>query len=187
MKKEDLQKLGLTEEQINEVFKMNGLDVNGAKSELENAKKELKELENYKAQFTSTQAELKKLQELKPEELSKQVSDLNEKLATQKADFEKQIADRNFNDLLTKSVATAGGREAKAIIPFLDVEALKTSQNQETDIKSAIEAVKKDHDYLFTSNEPVKNPVSSTQGNGSTGDTGLDFARSIMGVKTEKK
>ncbi len=184
MKKEDLQKLGLTEEQINEVFKMNGLDVNGAKGELENAKKEL---ENYKSQFTSTQAELKKLQELKPEELSKQVSDLNEKLATQKADFEKQIADRNFNDLLTKSVATAGGREAKAIIPFLDVEALKTSQNQETDIKSAIEAVKKDHDYLFTSNEPVKNPVSSTQGNGSAGDTGLDFARSIMGVKTEKK
>lgn len=184
MKKEDLQKLGLTEEQINEVFKMNGLDVNGAKGELESAKKEL---ENYKSQFTSTQAELKKLQELKPEELSKQVSDLNEKLATQKADFEKQIADRNFNDLLTKSVATAGGREAKAIIPFLDVEALKTSQNQETDIKSAIEAVKKDHDYLFTSNEPVKNPVSSTQGNGSAGDTGLDFARSIMGVKTEKK
>lgn len=184
MKKEDLQKLGLTEEQINEVFKMNGLDVNGAKGELESAKKEL---ENYKSQFTSTQAELKKLQELKPEELSKQVSDLNEKLATQKADFEKQIADRNFNDLLSKSVATAGGREAKAIIPFLDVEALKTSQNQETDIKSAIEAVKKDHDYLFTSNEPVKNPVSSTQGNGSTGDIGLDFARSIMGVKTEKK
>ena len=184
MKKEELQKLGLTEEQINEVFKMNGLDINGAKGELENAKKEL---ENYKSQFTSTQAELKKLQELKPEELSKQVSDLNEKLASQKADFEKQIADRNFNDLLTKSVATAGGREAKAIIPFLDVEALKTSQNQETDIKSAIEADKKDHDYLFTSNEPVKNPVSSTQGNGSTGDTGLDFARSIMGVKTEKK
>lgn len=184
MKKEDLQKLGLTDEQINEVFKMNGLDVNGAKGELENAKKEL---ENYKSQFTSTQTELKKLQELKPEELSKQVSDLNEKLATQKADFEKQIADRNFNDLLTKSVATAGGREAKAIIPFLDVEALKTSQNQETDIKTAIEAVKKDHDYLFTSNEPVKNPVSSTQGNGSAGDTGLDFARSIMGVKTEKK
>lgn len=184
MKKEDLQKLGLTDEQINEVFKMNGLDVNGAKGELENAKKEL---EDYKAQFTSTQAELKKLQELKPEELSKQVSDLNEKLASQKVDFEKQIADKNFNDLLTKTVTTAGGREVKAIMPFLDIELLKTSKNQEADIKSAIEAVKKDHDYLFTSNEPVKNPVSSTQGNGSAGDTGLDFARSIMGVKTEKK
>lgn len=180
MKKEDLQKLGLTDEQINEVFKMNGLDVNGAKGELENAKKEL---EDYKAQFTSTQAELKKLQELKPEELSKQVSDLNEKLASQKADFEKQIADKNFNDLLTKTVTTAGGREAKAIMPFLDIELLKTSKNQEADIKSAIEAVKKDHDYLFTSNEPVKNPVSSTQGNGSTGDTGLDFAKSVMGIK----
>lgn len=184
MKKEELQKLGLTEEQINEVFKMNGLDVNGAKGELENAKKEL---ENYKSQFTSTQAELKKLQELKPEELSKQVSDLNEKLATQKADFEKQIADRNFNDLLTKSVATAGGREAKAIIPFLDVEALKTSQNQETDIKNAIDAVKQDHDYLFTSTEPVKNPVSSTSSNGDTGSNAIDLAKAIMGIKAEKE
>lgn len=180
MKKEELQKLGLTEEQINEVFKMNGLDVNGAKGELENAKKEL---ENYKSQFTSTQAELKKLQELKPEELSKQVSDLNEKLATQKADFEKQIADRNFNDLLTKSVATAGGREAKAIMPFLDIEALKASKNQEADIKTAIETVKSEHDYLFTSTEPVKNAVSSTASNANASNTALDFAKSVMGIK----
>lgn len=180
MKKEELQKLGLTEEQINEVFKMNGLDVNGAKGELENAKKEL---EDYKAQFTSTQAELKKLQELKPEELSKQVSDLNEKLATQKADFEKQIADRNFNDLLAKTVTTAGGREAKAIMPFLDIEALKASKNQETDIKTAIEAVKSEHDYLFASTEPVKNAVSSTASNANASNTALDFAKSVMGIK----
>lgn len=180
MKKEELQKLGLTEEQINEVFKMNGLDVNGAKGELENAKKEL---ENYKSQFTSTQAELKKLQELKPEELSKQVSDLNEKLASQKADFEKQIADRNFNDLLAKTVTTAGGREAKAIMPFLDIEALKASKNQEADIKTAIETVKSEHDYLFTSTEPVKNAVSSTASNANASNTALDFAKSVMGIK----
>ena len=180
MKKEDLQKLGLTDEQINEVFKMNGLDVNGAKGELENAKKEL---EDYKAQFTSTQAELKKLQELKPEELSKQVSDLNEKLASQKADFEKQIADRNFNDLLAKTVTTAGGREAKAIMPFLDIEALKASKNQEADIKTAIETVKSEHDYLFTSTEPVKNAVSSTASNANASNTALDFAKSVMGIK----
>nr|DAI16889.1 MAG TPA: minor structural protein [Caudoviricetes sp.] len=180
MKKEELQKLGLTDEQINEVFKMNGLDVNNAKGELENAKKEL---EDYKAQFTSTQAELKKLQELKPEELSKQVSDLNEKLASQKADFEKQIADRNFNDLLAKTVTTAGGREAKAIMPFLDIEALKASKNQEADIKSAIEAVKGEHDYLFASTEPVKNAVSSTASNANASNTALDFAKSVMGIK----
>jgi len=180
MKKEELQKLGLTEEQINEVFKMNGLDVNGAKGELENAKKEL---EDYKAQFTSTQAELKKLQELKPEELSKQVSDLNEKLASQKADFEKQIADRNFNDLLAKTVTTAGGREAKAIMPFLDIEALKASKNQEADIKTAIETVKSEHDYLFTSTEPVKNAVSSTASNANASNTALDLAKSVMGIK----
>lgn len=180
MKKEELQKLGLTDEQINEVFKMNGQDVNGAKGELENAKKEL---EDYKAQFTSTQAELKKLQELKPEELSKQVSDLNEKLASQKADFEKQIADRNFNDLLAKTVTTAGGREAKAIMPFLDIEALKASKNQEADIKTAIETVKSEHDYLFTSTEPVKNAVSSTASNANASNTALDFAKSVMGIK----
>jgi len=180
MKKEELQKLGLTDEQINEVFKMNGQDVNNAKGELENAKKEL---EDYKAQFTSTQAELKKLQELKPEELSKQVSDLNEKLASQKADFEKQIADRNFNDLLAKTVTTAGGREAKAIMPFLDIEALKASKNQEADIKTAIEAVKGEHDYLFASTEPVKNAVSSTASNANASNTALDFAKSVMGIK----
>ena len=46
-----------------------------------------------------------------------------------------------------------------------DTKSLKASKNQEADIKAALEAVKKDNDYLF---ESVKPPyvVSSTSGAG---------------------
>ena len=60
---------------------------------------------------------------------------------------------------------------------LLDVEKLKASKNQAEDIKSAIENVKKDNDYLFESAEPIKNPVAPT-GTPAAGDVSKEaFAK----------
>lgn len=184
MKKEELIALGLSEEQVKEVFRLNGIDINASNTKVEQVNEELKQ---YKSQFEETKKQLDALKDLKPEELTNQVSELNQKLATQKADFEKQIAERDFNDLLSKSITANGGREVKAVIPFLEIEKLKQSKNQEGDIKTAIEAVKKDHDYLFTSQEPIKNPTTSTQSDQGGNNVTTDFYRSVMGLKTEEK
>ena len=53
-------------------------------------------------------------------------------------------------------------------MPFLDVEKLKASKNQETDIKTALEAVKKDNAYLFQDIQ-IPKVVSYTPGSGGKG------------------
>ena len=49
-------------------------------------------------------------------------------------------------------------------MPFLDVEALKSSKNQDKDIRAAFDGIVKEQGYLFESNKKVPYVVSSTPG-----------------------
>ena len=187
MKKEELTNLKLTEEQIEEIFKLNGRDVNAAK---ETAKNELQPtIDSLNNQIKTAQDGLKKFEGIDPEKLNNEIQNLNNQLASQKADFDKQIADRDFNDLLSSSINSFKGKNAKAITALLDVDTLKASKNQKIDIEKAIETVKKDNDYLFDSDEPHKNPVGGTGGQGGNGGSSASLAaiRAAIGLPAEKK
>lgn len=58
-------------------------------------------------------------------------------------------ADRVFMDSVKEAVKAAGGRNEKAVIAMLNIDALKESKNQSDDIKKALEDVKKSDGYLF--------------------------------------
>ncbi len=72
-------------------------------------------------------------------------------------------------------------------MPFLDTEKLKSSKNQDADIKAAFEGLKKDQSYLF--NDPtVPRVVGSTSGADQKNDTAKTQAnealRSLFGHNT---
>ena len=83
------------------------------------------------------------------------------------------------------AIRAAGGRNEKAVMAMLDVDTLKASKNQDKDIQAAIEAVKKENDYLFVPDKPVPKVVSSTPGvSGKTDDLksrANDALRSFLG------
>lgn len=70
----------------------------------------------------------------------------------------------HFDASVKEAIRKASGRNEKAIMALLDVDALKASKNQAQDIEAAITALKKDNDYLFRSNVQVPRVVSSTSG-----------------------
>lgn len=184
MKTEELKALGLTDEQITAVFKINGADVNREKD------KAKADIDGLKEQLATAADSLKKFDGIDPAKLTEQITSLNKQLSDQKADYEKKIADRDFNDLLTGAIASAGGRNAKAISALLDIGTLKASKNQKDDVAKAIEDLKKDNDYLFTSKEPVKNAVGGTGGSSSgftLDEQKIAQARRVMGLKPKKE
>lgn len=154
MRKEDLQAQGLTEEQIAFVFAENGKDVNAIKSERDQLKTQLEE----------TQKTLKGLEKVNVDELQSKITTLTDELKTKTADFEKQIADRDFNDLVKGIAGEYKARDIKAVMPFLDVETLKSSKNQDKDIRAAFDGIVKEQSYLFESDKKVPYVVSSTPG-----------------------
>ena len=69
--------------------------------------------------------------------------------------------------MLLNAIKESKAKNAKAVRALLDIEAIKASKNQAADISAAIQKVKEENDYLFTSEEPIDNPVftgKSTEG-----------------------
>ena len=64
---------------------------------------------------------------------------------------------------------------------LLDMDALRESKDQSADIKKALDAAKESDAYLFGSDEPFKNPVGPSGGNGGT-DSTLAAMRAAAGL-----
>lgn len=117
------------------------------------------------AQLKTATDNLKKFEGIEdPAKLKDEITRLQGDLDTQKTTYENQIADMQFGALLESAITAAGGRSAKAIRALLDVDKLKASKDQTTDIKAAVEACQKENAYLFGANEPINTPVGPTGG-----------------------
>jgi DNA repair exonuclease SbcCD ATPase subunit len=183
MKKEDLVALGLSEEQIAEIQKLNGKDI--AKEQEKIARIEA-ERDNYKSQLDTAHEALKKFEGIDVDKLQGEIQKLQKDLQDAETKHQADLADRDFNVLLDSQINALGAKNAKAVKALLDIDALKGSKNQIEDIKKALEAVKTENDYLFGSTEPINNPVRPTGGTPPAGDANLATMRAIMGLPPEK-
>ena len=175
MKRKNLEDMGLTKEQVDGIMAENGADIEAIK----------KERDTYKTQLDTAQATLKSFEGVNVTELQGKITTLTNDLTAKAAEYQKQLADRDFNDLLKTTAEGFKPRDIKAVMPFLDVEKLKSSKNQESDIKAALEVVKKDNGYLFQ-DVTIPRVVASTPGPGGekTDDTRTqanNALRSILG------
>ena len=69
-------------------------------------------------------------------------------------DHKNQLAQMAFEKALGEGIVKAKGRNAKAITALLDIETLKTSENQTDDLEAALQQLKQDCSYLFQSETP---------------------------------
>lgn len=67
--------------------------------------------------------------------------------------------EEQINAVLDGAISKSGAKNTKAVKALLDLDALKTSKNQAEDITKALNEIKKDNDYMFTSDEPFQNPI----------------------------
>ena len=93
--------------------------------------------------------------------LNKRISDLDEEKKNIQKDYDSKIADRDFSDLVKESIAAAKGKNQKAIMALLDVNALKASQNQKEDIAAALKTLTEAEDSKMLFGEPEPNPVGT--------------------------
>ena len=191
MKREDLEKLGLTKEQIDNVCDLNNADVQPLKQDLEKAKADLKA---EKDKVSTTEEALKKFEGVDAEALKKQISDLQEDLKKKDEEHAAEIANRDFDTLLKDSITSARGRNAKAIAALLDLEALKESKNQKEDMAAALKQLAEAEDSRMLFGEPEASPAlrtgniigTVTRSSGVTDDAALRAAMGLPPVAEQK-
>lgn len=163
MKTEELKALGLTDEQISAVMAANGKDITTEKTKYDAIKTDY---EAVKTQLTTANATIdgfKDYDEIKGK-VAQYQADL--KAANDKAD---QIrSDYEFNGKLTEAAKKHGAKNVKAVLPFLDVDALKSSKNQESDIETKFAALKTATDtaFMFGADEPINKATAPTGSGG---------------------
>lgn len=186
MKREFLQnfKVGdqaLPKEVIDAILDENSRDIG-------EAKKQFADYDTIKNQLTEARETIKGFEGQDIEGVRKAAKDWEDKYNQAIADHKKAMDDRDFSDRLNEAIGKAKGRNAKAIQALLDVEQLKGSKDQATDINTALEALKKESGYLFET-EPTPPPYAGGTGRshvtgGSDGVTAA-FAALNPGLKID--
>ena len=91
-------------------------------------------------------------------QLKSEIETLQADIKKRDEDHAKEIADRDFNELVGESIRSAKGKNVKAITALLDIEKLKASKNQKADIDAALKELSEAEDskMLFGESEPKK-------------------------------
>ena len=168
MKREFLEALGIDKEIVDKIMTENGNDINKTKEKLE------AERDNYKSQLETAQNALKDFEGVDVKELKGKIDTLTADLTAKETDYQTKLADMEFNSKLDSLITSSGARNAKAVKALLDLESIKSSKNQDTDLQTALEACKKDNEYLFGKDAPINNPVALTGGGTPKTVTGVE-------------
>lgn len=152
MNKEELVALGLTEDQIAEVFKINGKDIEKSKGDL--TAKET-ELANIKEQLKTANTEIQSYKSMDIEAIKKASDEYKAKFEAAEAKAKEELDTLKFNHVIENALMKAGAKNIKAARALLDEENLKGSENLEVDIVTAINKAKETDSYLYGETTPA--------------------------------
>lgn len=170
MKTEELKAIGLTEEQIAEVFKLKGKEIgelNNKISVLEAEKNSLTE------QINTANAEISSYKDLDIETIKKNAQDYKQKYDDLVIQSQNEMKQLQFNHTIENALTKSNAKNIKAVKSLLDLETLTNSKDLTTDLENAINALKESEAYLFN----IEDNGDSSVGGSNTLPAGQDLAK----------
>lgn len=132
----------LSKELIDTIMAENGRDI-------EATKKPFADYDAIKEQLKTAQDGLKAFEGVDVKDLQDKIKNLNTQLSDKDKEWQEKLNGMAFDGKIKDAISAAKGRNAKAIAALLDVDKLRKSNNQDAEIKAALEDLKKDNAYLF--------------------------------------
>lgn len=181
MKREDLTKLGLTEEQVDQIMALHGQDV-------EKQKQIAAEVPGLKTQLAEATKTIEGFKAMNIDQIKAAADEWKTKAEKAQADAAAQIADLKFNHALDGALAVAKARNAKAVRALLNVDLLKlTEDGSLSGLKEQLEKIKSENDYLFESDKPQQKLIAGGKTDPVLSDAVVNAARQAAGLTTSKE
>lgn len=173
MKKEELLEIGLTEEQANKVFAMNGQDVEREKAKTTAAKADLADV---RGELSTAKTELETLKASSGDAsaIQQQLTELQAKYDKDTGDLKGQLADRDYADAISRAISGKGLKFSsksaeRAFTAALKEQKLELKDGELTGLDDFIKAQKEADPEAFA---PDKAPPRFVTGSGSGGGHG---------------
>lgn len=178
MKKEELLEIGLTEEQAEKVFALNGKDVNKARNDLDT---KTTELETANKTIQELQAAVKKFDGVDVDGLKTSLSDLQKK-------YDADISAAHLDSALNLALVEAKAKNPMLAKRALDVAGIKLDGDKLLGLDEQLKKLRETDGYLFEEDK-THGRVDSGRGHGEPLGEDLDkFAAAAMkgaGLKTD--
>lgn len=143
MKKEELEAIGLTEEQIKSVFELNGKDISREQKAAQRAEAERDE---WKKRAETAEETLKGFDGVDIEKMKADVEEWKKKAQEAETQYQKDLADRDFADTLKtelESVQFSSEAAKKAVTDEIKAAGLKLINGRIAGLKDVLEDIKK--------------------------------------------
>ncbi|QHJ85680.1 MAG: hypothetical protein [Caudoviricetes sp.] len=149
MKREELKKLNLTDEQIDKVMSLHGADVEAMKSKSEELSKTNESLQSQIAERDKDLKSLKK-QAGDNEELTNQFKELQSKYKQDTDNLTKELQQTKLNSAVDSALGKAKVRNSKAAKALLNLDEVKLNDKGEVEgLDDQINSLQKSDGYLF--------------------------------------
>lgn len=174
MKKEELVALGLDETQVNEVFKMRGIEIEKTKQTIADLENEKAEAERKLTEATENIISTEDFEAIKSEKLK-----LEQKITEMTQVHQSEINEIKYNVALEKELTKAGAKDINLVKTVIDTEKVKFEDGKIEGLTEQLESAKESYDYLFgKENKGLSNVTTKHSGGGNK-----ITKESIMGIK----
>lgn len=148
MKREELKKLGLTDEQVEAVMASHGQTVQGLNNQISTLQQSEKDL---KEQVDKRDADLKKIQKDNSDNdaLKQQIKNLQKENSEQETKYQEKLVGIQRDAALNTLLAESKVKNPKAVAALLDSEKIVFKDGELSGAKEQIEALQKSDGYLF--------------------------------------
>lgn len=185
MKKEDLTKLGLTDEAlIEQVIILHGKDIESHKTKITTAQAEA---ESLKKQLGDANAQIESFKGMDIEGVKKSADEWKTKAEQAQAEAIKQVNALKFEHALDGALSGAKAKNGKAVKALLDLNNLKLNETDGSIIglEDQLKKVKESNDYLFDSENPTPKIVTGGNNKSVITDSVVLAARKAAGLSIE--
>jgi len=176
--KDFLKTAGVTDEQIEMIFAERGKEITAEKEKYEQSQKNYAEITE---QLKKANETIDGFKNINVDEIKANVEKYKAEAEQMKADHENYVKTQEFDTTLNSVLSEAKAKNLKAVRALLDIEKLKGSQNINDDIKTQLETIRKDNEYLFENATPAPTMTAGTDGKSVTTDDRSKI-REIMGL-----
>lgn len=179
MKREQLKDLGLSDEQIGSIMALHGQTVNELNKGLATAEQER---DQFKEQLDSNQTELDTLKESAKgnEDLTKQLTDLQEKFDTVKSESETKLSEQQKDFAIKLALKEAAALDEDIVLGQLDKDTIKVVDGKLQGFDEQLKGLQENKAFLFqqADHEPKPTPRIVPGGNPSGGtETTYDLSK----------